>query len=312
MKRFALPLLTVLLCLAADRTAQEKYIEKYAPIAVSEMKRSGVPASITLAQGLVESNAGQSALAVKGNNHFGIKCHSDWKGRKMYHDDDERGECFRVYPSAEMSFRDHSDFLRFKDRYKPLFELEPTDYKAWAQGLRKAGYATDPSYPAKLVKVIEEYRLYRYDEGDISVPEAPLELEAPEQIDAATFSREYREVLRFPLTRKVMRRNGVPFVVSVKGETYESIAASRGLFLDELLSYNDLKTDPGLAPGTEVYILPKKRKAAAGVDKYIIDHDGESLRDIAQRFAVKLASIRKINALDEDYVPSEGDTIMLR
>ena len=134
-------------------TPQKKYISQYAETAVREMYRSGVPASITLAQGLLESRYGQSPLAKEGNNHFGIKCH-DWTGKKMYHDDDKRGECFRVYKSADESFRDHSDFLRYRDRYKSLFDNEITDYKAWAYGLKKAGYATDPAYPAKLIKKI--------------------------------------------------------------------------------------------------------------------------------------------------------------
>lgn len=143
-------------------TPQEQYIGRYARLAVEEMYRSGVPASITLAQGLLESRYGLSELAVKGNNHFGIKCHN-WKGKAIYHDDDRRGECFRKYESPEESFRDHSDFLRYRDRYKFLFDLQATDYKGWAYGLKKAGYATDPSYPAKLIRLIEEYELHHYD-----------------------------------------------------------------------------------------------------------------------------------------------------
>lgn len=148
---------------AADQTPQARYVEKYSRLAVEEMYRSGVPASITLAQGLLESRYGLSELATKGNNHFGIKCHNDWQGGKVYHDDDRKGECFRKYDSPEQSFRDHSDFLRYRDRYKFLFDLEVNDYKGWAYGLKKAGYATDPSYPTKLIKLIEEYRLYMYD-----------------------------------------------------------------------------------------------------------------------------------------------------
>lgn len=147
---------------APDGTPQEKYVERYAAIAVSEMYRTGVPASITLAQGLLESRHGLSPLAAEGNNHFGIKCH-DWTGKKQYADDDRKGECFRVYGSAEESFRDHSDFLRYRNRYKSLFEYKVTDYKSWAYGLKEAGYATDPSYPAKLIKLIEDYDLARYD-----------------------------------------------------------------------------------------------------------------------------------------------------
>jgi len=144
-------------------TPQEIYISRFSSLAVEEMYRSGVPASITLAQGLLESRYGLSDLAVKGNNHFGIKCHNTWQGERMFHDDDLKGECFRSYDSPEESFRDHSDFLRYRDRYKFLFDLDITDYKSWAHGLKKAGYATDPAYPAKLIRLIEEYSLYEFD-----------------------------------------------------------------------------------------------------------------------------------------------------
>ena len=312
MKRFFL-ILIPLLCLAADKSAQDKYIEKYSAIAVSEMKRSGVPASITLAQGLVESRAGLSPLAVKGNNHFGIKCHNDWKGKKMYYDDDARGECFRVYPTAEQSFRDHSDFLRYKDRYKSLFDLKPTDYKGWAYGLKKAGYATDTAYPAKLIKVIEDYRLYRFDSGEkMELPEAPLAIEAPKKIDPVAYKKEYNEEFRFQLARNVMARNGVPFVTSFKGESYSSIAISQGLFVKELLRFNDLKSEVPLKEGTVVFLQMKKRKADKGLDKYIVDRDGEDLWEISQRFGVRLSSICKLNGFVSDHTLREGDTILMR
>lgn len=156
-------LAAVIFTAASDKTPQQQYIEKYALTAVREMYRSGVPASITLAQGLLESRYGESRLAAEGNNHFGIKCHRDWTGKTIYADDDEKNECFRAYGSADQSFRDHSDFLRYKDRYKFLFEYDITDYKSWALGLKKAGYATDPTYGQKLIGIIENYKLYEYD-----------------------------------------------------------------------------------------------------------------------------------------------------
>jgi len=142
------------------------YLNKYSLLAVNEMRRTGIPASITLAQGMLESNYGRSRLATQGNNHFGIKCHSNWTGRRIYHDDNRRGECFRAYPSAEDSYIDHSDFLVNGSRYRDLFRLSPTDYKGWAHGLKKAGYATDPKYPELLIRKIEEYRLWAYDTGE--------------------------------------------------------------------------------------------------------------------------------------------------
>ena len=158
MRRFAslLALAAVLvMAVSAADTPQQQYIDRWAATAVREMYRSGVPASITLAQGILESRSGLSALAAEGNNHFGIKCHKDWKGKTMRVDDDRRSECFRVYDSAAESFRDHSDFLRYWDRYKFLFDFDTKDYESWAYGLKKAGYATDPSYPQKLIQIIE-------------------------------------------------------------------------------------------------------------------------------------------------------------
>ena len=314
----------ILVCLAClfaftveDKSPQQLYIENYAKIAQEEMRRSGVPASITLAQGLLESNAGRSALASKSNNHFGIKCHKSWKGKRAYYDDDERNECFRVYPSAEASFRDHSDFLRYQDRYKSLFDLDPTDYEAWAKGLKKAGYATDPKYASKLTRIIQEYELYRFDYEDdnreaLDVPASPTELESARDPQTGKRIASVDEVLTVSFTRQVYVQNGVKFIYALSGETYQSIAASRGLFLREILSFNDANADTTLEQGTVVYIQRKKKYAAKGVDKYIPGGEGETLRDIAQRFGVREKSLRKINAFAQDYEPSEGDVIKLR
>ena len=339
----------------------EKYVSEWAPTAVREMYRSGVPASITLAQGILESRYGLSPLAADGNNHFGIKCHKDWTGKKQYHDDDEKGECFRVYDSADESFRDHSDFLRYRDRYKFLFEFKTTDYKSWAYGLKKAGYATDPGYPDKLIKYIEDYKLYEYDsmslaeaekeleaevvpevtvtekkaetkaekkaekaaekaakkarkkaaeeDGELTgkIPDSPLSIEEPKRIDKGQF-----EEFKFSLSREAYSRNGVPFVTSQDGETYASIADRYGLFLKELLKYNDLTATRELPPGTIVYLQAKKNQSEKGLDKFIVDEDGQSLRDICQRFGVKMSSVCKMNGFSMDYVPREGETIVLR
>ncbi len=354
----------ILLAASAAKTPQERYVDKYAETAVREMYRSGVPASITLAQGLLESRYGLSVLAAEGNNHFGIKCH-DWKGRSMRHDDDAKGECFRVYDSADESFRDHSDFLRYRDRYKFLFDYKTTDYKAWAHGLKKAGYATDPAYPSKLIKLIEDYDLARYDRMKVSdfkgaetevvhveiedgqsvpavkeearknvsrkekkkaekkekkrkshkeseevvgdeIPEPPLAIEEPKKVEKSG------ETFTFSLSRQLYSKNGVPFVYSIEGETYASIAESNGLFLKEILKYNDLRETERLLPGTVVYLQPKKKQTAKGLDKYVTDAEGENLRDIAQRFGVKLESIYKMNGFDAGTVLREGDMVVLR
>jgi len=372
---FALVAALVLMVSAAD-TPQRQYIERWAATAVREMYRSGVPASITLAQGILESRSGLSALAAEGNNHFGIKCHKDWKGKTMRIDDDRRNECFRVYDSAEESFRDHSDFLRYWDRYKFLFDFDTKDYESWAYGLKKAGYATDPAYPQKLIQIIEENNLSRFDSmtqaeagraasrsggsaagakkpatpsasGKASstktskaskvskaeeraaaraarraarrerlaaaevipdeIPESPHMLE-----EAVPVSQAAAEEFHFSLTRPIYTRNGVPFIYSVEGESYSSIASSYNLFPKEILKINDLSTEQRLLPGTVVYIQAKKTQAEKGLDKYIVEEDGENLRDICQRFAVRMSSVNKLNGFAPGHVLREGDTIMLR
>lgn len=346
-----------------NKTPQEKYIEKYAPLAVSEMYRSGVPASITLAQGLLESGNGQSELARMSNNHFGIKCHNNWKGGKVYYDDDAKGECFRKYSHPSESYRDHSDFLRFRDRYKFLFDYRVTDYKAWAHGLKKAGYATDPAYPKKLIKLIEEYDLHQYDRKPASfgksynkkddkkqpqkhVEEKPIEQKpfketpvkeqkikekkkekkvkkvkkvkeqelplSPNVVEQVkVLDEKQKEVFHFSLARKVYTQNNVPFVYAEDGDTYATIAASHNLFVREILKFNDLKKDSPLTPGTVVYLKPKKKSAAKGVEKYVWE-SGDNLRDVAQRFGVRLESINRLNGFEDGAAPREGDIIVLR
>lgn len=293
MKRFCFLLLAALSFISAAKTDDyDAYIGKYSQIAVDEMKRSGVPASITLAQGLLESAAGKSALAVKANNHFGIKCHKGWQGRKFYQDDDRKGECFRVYSSPEGSFADHSDFLRYRDRYKSLFELDPSDYKAWAKGLKAAGYATDPSYAGKLIKIIEKYGLSEYDVRTpaSAIPSSPASLEAPVKLTAG-----YSEEVKVNMDLPVYTLNGVRFVYAAAGQTFAGIAAMWNLFPSEILRFNDLKEDRVLADGEMVYLQPKRLCAAKGVEKYVVEGNGVSLWSVSQRFGVRLKSLRKLN-----------------
>lgn len=305
---------------AYGKSDQEKYISQYAELAVKEMYRSGVPASITLAQGLLESGNGKSILAVKGNNHFGIKCHKGWTGKSMRHDDDKKNECFRVYDSPEESFRDHSDFLRYRDRYSFLFDFRITDYKSWAHGLKKAGYATDPSYPQKLIRIIEEYDLHKYDrkssrkhseESSDEVIQQELP-KSPSQIEQdVPLEENMREQFSFSLSRPVYTRNRVPFVYAEEGDTYEILASLYGLFPREILKFNDVKDPSDLKPGDVVYLRTKKNRSAKGLDKHVME-EGETLAEISQRYAVKLSRIYKLNGFDQSYVPSEGEIIKLR
>ena len=313
MKRLLLVLMTVLLSIGAAKNPKLDYIDKYSDIAIKEMKRTGVPASITLAQGILESNAGQSVLATKGNNHFGIKCHNDWKGKTMKMDDNAPKECFRVYPNAEASFRDHSDSLRSRHRYKSLFDRKQTDYKGWARGLKKAGYATDPGYADKLITLIEDYELYRFDKGVKVSVKPPLEIEEPKvvQLEPRPGMKD-QESVTFATARKVYSQNGVPFVYSEAGETYASIAASNGLFLKELLKFNDHEQELALEPGTMVYLARKKAQGPVGVNKYVVEKDGETLRDIAQRFGIRYAALQKLNIVLYGKTLEEGDTVILR
>ena len=368
---FIILLAAVLTAFAAptsEKTPQQKYVDKYSALAVDEMYRSGVPASITLAQGLLESRYGLSTLATKGNNHFGIKCHNNWQGGKVFHDDDKKGECFRKYDSPEDSFRDHSDFLRYRDRYKFLFDLEVNDYKGWAHGLKKAGYATDPAYPSKLIKLIEDYQLYKYDvapsdygsyEADdveqYVVKEKPSakktekhdkaaakkedrhekkkdkkarthqksEAPAPRVIPESPAKAEAVKVLEkepdgefsFNLSRQMYSLNGVPFVYASDGETYASLARTFGLFPKEILKFNDLDSSTDLntrlKPGAQIYVQAKKKEAAKGIEKHVIEA-GDTLWGIAHRYGVRLDNIYKMNAFDSSYVPREGDIIKLR
>lgn len=313
MKRLLTCILLLLPLALPAGDVREDYVEKWAPTAVSEMYRTGVPASITLAQGLLESGAGRSSLSTEGNNHFGIKCHG-WEGEKVYYDDDRKGECFRKYKTAEESFADHSNFLRYQKRYQSLFDLQTDDYKGWAAGLKAAGYATDPGYAGKLIDLIETYGLSKYDnmspsnlqsDGRTSssrttvsrsprtqekrIPESPTVLEQPR-----------RSTFRFSQTRQVYEINSVPFVYAMAGETYASIADSYGLFLKEILRFNDLREECELKPGTAVFIQHKKSKAVKGLEMHIIESEDENLRDIAQHYGVRLKNILKMNKLKQE------------
>ncbi len=272
----------------------EKYIKTYSDLAVQHQKKYKIPASITLAQGLLESGAGQSDLARRSNNHFGIKCHSDWRGGRVYHDDDLRGECFRKYKRVEDSYEDHSKFL-LRSRYERLFHLKITDYKGWARGLQKCGYATDRAYANKLIKVIEDYELYRYDTGK-----------------GHKISQKEREKQKYPKLRYTIYRTfGLLYVYAKENDSFDRIAQSLDFKVKDLKKFNEVPEDFPLQKGDIVYLEKKKKKA----DKPYYDHVvqiGESMHSISQKYGIQIKSLYKINKKDKDYIPEEGDVLKLR
>lgn len=272
----------------------EKYIKTYSDLAVQHQKKYKIPASITLAQGLLESGAGQSSLARKSNNHFGIKCHSDWRGGRVYHNDDLRGECFRKYKRVEDSYEDHAKFLQ-RSRYDRLFQLKITDYKGWARGLQKCGYATDRAYANKLIKVIEDYELYRYDSGKVQ-----------------KLSRRERENLKFPkLNYTIYKTFGLLYVYAKENDSFDQIAQNLDFKVKDLKKFNEVPEDFPLQKGDIVYLEKKKKKA----DKPNYDHVvqiGESMHSIAQKYGMQIKSLYKMNKKDKDYIPEEGDVLKLR
>ena len=299
-----------------SRMTRQEYIDKYKETAMEAMRTHGIPASITLAQGCPESGDGNSDLAVKANNHFGIKCHNDWKGQTYYKKDDDPGKsCFRKYRNASESFKDHSDFLRYRDRYAFLFDLEITDYKGWCYGLKKAGYATDPQYAERLIKIIEDYRLYRFDremytkagKNSNLLPPSPNELMKVMELNPARNSLLYK----YSRNRTIYVRNGVPYILAGSMDTYESIAEEYNLFTKELLRYNDLRKPKELVPGTVVYLQKKKARAQRHMEIHIAV-EGDTYYDVAQRYGVRMKRLFKYNGYKEGDILHVGDEIFLR
>ena len=270
----------------------EAYIKKYCNIAMREMNDYGIPASITLAQGILESAAGTSRLAVQANNHFGIKCHNDWSGEKIYHDDDKNNECFRKYEYAEQSFIDHSQFLKDRARYSFLFELDKTDYKAWAKGLKEAGYATDPNYPTRLITLIEKYELYKYDKQSYVSKEEGVA--TPEKLQT------------------VKNESGLKYIHVQKGESYYTIAKKYNLPFSLIYSYNDVdRKTRQPEEGTVVYLQKKKKKITWGSGVHVVEK-GQSMHDISQLYGIRLHSLYDLNKLPYDTKAEVGQLLKLR
>lgn len=282
--------------------AKTKYIEQYKLYAVVEMYRSGIPASITLAQGILESGSGNSLLAREANNHFGIKCHTNWTGETFYQDDDAKNECFRKYKSVEDSYIDHSNFLKTRQRYAFLFELDKTDYKGWAKGLKTAGYATNPKYADLLIKQIEDLGLHKYD---LLTPDDVKTLIEDEPMVVSTAPKIQNK------EQKVAQFNGIKHIVANGGESPLSIAEQFKMLPNLIYKYNDIdiKAEFAFEKGEKIYLQPKKRKGTA--EKHIVGKT-ESLRDISQKYGVKLERLYKLNDINPNLEPAEGATITLR
>ena len=277
-------------------TAYLNYISQYKDLAIEQMLRYRVPASITLAQGLLESRAGLSDLAVRGNNHFGIKCHG-WTGRKTYHDDDEAGECFRAYDNARQSYEDHSRFLSQNSRYARLFSLDRTDYRGWAKGLKACGYATNPNYANSLIGIIETYGLSQYDRANTYD-------RFLERHTADTPARPGETL------HQIYSYNDNYYVVAREGDTYTSIAKEVGLSARKIAKYNERNKKDTLSPGEYVYLKKKRKKAEKKYKKrpHVV-RAGESLYSIAQYYGVRTKSLYKKNNLSPDYQLRVGDRI---
>jgi len=277
------------------------YIELYKDLAVKEMKRTRIPASITMAQGILESGSGNSTLARKSNNHFGIKCHSDWNGKKVYHDDDRRNECFRKYKTVYESYIDHSDFLTSKGRYSSLFELKTTDYKGWSRGLKKAGYATDPKYSHRLIKIIEDYKLYLLDEEQEWTRE-----------DGKNNVRGSDNFVISPYNTHVPDyNNGVKYIRTEDGDSFESIAKEFGLRDWELFNYNDIQKNADISKYRYLYIQAKKGKANRKHEYHVVKQ-GETLHYISQKYGVKMKKLMRYNGLNQNSKLKAGDKLNLR
>ena len=275
----------------AQEATSEDYIRKYHKIAIDEMHAYGIPASITLAQGILESGNGNSDLAHKSNNHFGIKCHKNWSGRKVYHDDDAKNECFRKYRKVSDSYRDHSEFLKNRDRYAFLFDYKMTDYTAWAKGLKKAGYATHPEYSEKLINLIERFDLAQFDHASKL---GKRKVKKPKR-------RDRKEIFK--------SENGLKYVLAETGDTYDIIATEQSLWMWELLAFNDCEKDQQLAQGDVVYLEMKKKKAKS---EFHIVKEAETLHFISQLHGIQLAKLQYKNRLKKDQNIQVGQKLFLR
>jgi LysM repeat protein len=305
------------LIFAQTSDAVRKYIDAYKNIAIAEEIRTGVPAAITLAQGIHESGAGTSDLVLASNNHFGIKCNG-WNGKTVTHDDDAKGECFRKYDDPTDSYKDHSDFLKNRPYYTSLFQLDPTDYKAWAYGLKKAGYATNPKYAQILIKLIEDYNLQQYtllaldgkfSEGGDVVFASDVKTESSN--DAKTNEQVIQKavVKTYNYPSGIFKINETNVVFVKKGTSFLKVANDNDLSLSKLFEFNDMKP-ADIADKDQLMYLQRKKKI--GAEEFHVVQDGETLRDIAQAEGIRIESLLEYNLLKEGMQPAVGEKLNLK
>ena len=328
----------------AQKEKAQAYIDTYKELAIAEMLRVGVPASITLAQGVLESQYGESDLAKTSNNHFGIKCKTEWMGAKTYHDDDEKGECFRVYESVEKSYMDHSEFLKSRPHYAFLFKLDPTDYDGWAKGLKKAGYATSPTYPQQLLKIINDYNLQQYSlqalarqNNDVPATNTntmvsnpmnntiPPEIKNMSPIEKETMVAKQLEKIEEATTQTVITIktatkkptaypqgifsiNHVKVIYGTEGTSLLSLAEQYDIPLGKLLEFNDLSEMDVLDMDRLMFI---ERKLKKGSNDLHTVATGETLHDICQAEGIRLDNLLEYNRLKKGAILSAGEKVML-
>lgn len=289
--------------------AVKSYIANYRDVAVKEMMQYRIPASITLAQGIYESNAGRSKLATDANNHFGIKCHKEWEGETFFQDDETKNECFRKYSDPEQSFRDHSYFLSQRDRYRPLFDLDITDYKGWAYGLKSYGYATNPQYADRIIKTIEDYKLYDFDVADFSLIFNDSLAPVRDSVKPVITPEKFDLFAEGPGKRNVYLNNGLQFIILRKNDNIRNVANAFHVTEKKIRKFNDMKKDAPLAAGQMVYLEPKKKRGS--ISKHVVK-SGETMYLISQNYGIQLEHLYKINGLKPGHAVRQGQKLILR
>lgn len=316
---FALLAISCVAVYAQTRQTREEYIEKYKSIAVAHMEKYGIPASITMAQGILESDAGNSALSLSSNNHFGIKCKKSWTGRKVYYDDDAKGECFRAYPSVEASYEDHALFLDSSPRYDSLFSYPSNDYRSWARGLKAAGYATAPDYAERLVTIIEKYKLYILDQADGSAIYSSGKHAKQNAEWFAQQSSSPNQQMEDPFNvtinahkgYSIYRVNHTCYVLAKEGDTYESLSKIFAISESNLRKFNDVNRRAVLTKGSIVFI---ERKKGAWLSQQLLHtaSHGQTLHSISQSYGIRLRRLARLNRTRPSRPLEVDQTIRLR